>query len=101
MVENRYSGKGFQTSYRNRAHLDNLENIFRMLAGQGPREGHTSELVAAIEREESGTGKTEFFEFKAFKNGNLHLVFLNEKLLTEFNRIAGGAVLAHSSKAAS
>jgi hypothetical protein len=68
-----------------------LENVFRMLDGQGGRAaGHYSDLHGAIDASPDGTGRTGYFAFRAFKNGNLHLRFLRPDMLARFNQIAGG-----------
>ena len=38
----------------------------------------------------SGKGETEYFEFRAFRNGNLHLKVRRLDLLERFNALAGG-----------
>lgn len=68
-----------------------LENLFRALDGKGSTgKGYYSNLENAINASKDGTGKTEYFGFRACKNGNLHLEFLRSDLLAELNRRAGG-----------
>lgn len=75
--------------------LRTIENLFHTLAGKGSTgKGYRSELQTAIEASKDGTGQTEYFEFRACKNGNLHLQFLSLGLLAELNRRAGGMNLS-------
>ena len=53
-------------------------------------------LVSAI-REATGVqpeGETDYFKFKLFKNGNIHVTFKRPDLVKEFNRVAGGGMLS-------
>jgi len=45
-------------------------------------------LVDAINTS-NGTGETEYFKFKACKNGNLHLEFKRMDLVSKLNQLAG------------
>jgi hypothetical protein len=75
--------------------LRTLENVFKALDGKGAAgKRYNSELEDAINASPDGTGETEYFRFKAHKNGNLHIEFLRADLLAEFNRRAGGKNLA-------
>lgn len=71
--------------------LHTLENLFRALDGKGSTgTGFHSDLENAINSSKDGTGQTEYFGFRACKNGNLHIEFLRSDLLAELNRRAGG-----------
>lgn len=71
--------------------LHTLENLFRALDGQGSTgRGFRSDLENAINESPDGEGQTEYFKFRACKNGNLHIEFRREDLLAELNRRAGG-----------
>lgn len=71
--------------------LHTLENLFRALDGKGSTgKGYHSDLENAINASEDGMGETEYFKFRACKNGNLHIEFLRSDLLAELNRRAGG-----------
>jgi hypothetical protein len=71
--------------------LHTIENLFRALDGKGSTgKGYYSDLENAINASKDGTGQTEYFRFKACKNGNLHIEFLRSDLLAELNRRAGG-----------
>lgn len=100
-VLNYYIEPGWSTwhiDYRHQQQLIALENVFRMVAGQLPREdgNHYSDLQAAIHalpRSKPCVGETEFFAFKGFKKGTLHLRFKRMDLVARLNAIAGGARL--------
>jgi hypothetical protein len=82
----------FQISYWAGAsqRLRALQNVFSMLAGSQPKETHHGALGDAIEACQEGKGETEFFEFRCFQNGNLHLRFRRMDLVERLNAIAGG-----------
>ena len=66
-----------------------LDRIFHQLDKKTPPE-HGQDLVCRLEmasREGFDELETEYFDCKWFKNGNLHLKFIREDLLQEFNRI--------------
>jgi len=91
----RYCGDGFDVGYRQEANLTALENVFSGLDGQGEiRKGYYSLLSGAIKQAGiDGRGETDYFRFRACRNGNLHLEFKRLDLLQRFNEIAGGARL--------
>jgi len=90
MVERGGANSRFSPVYANRRHLIALDNIFHRLDGQGVPEGYAGPLVDAINTcGADGQGETEFFRFRCFKNGNLHLWFKRLDLLEEFNTLAG------------
>ena len=96
MVEPAYDG-GYRMRYNGEGaqRLRTLENLFLALDGKGATgNGWQSELQTAIEREKSGEGQTEYFKFRAFKKGTLHIEFVRLDLLAELNRRAGGKNLA-------
>ena len=69
-----------------------LENVFHGLAGRGTiAKGFRSDLENAIGQADEG--ETDLFEYRACKNGNLHLRFKRLDLLAKFNQIAAGKVL--------
>lgn len=82
--------KTHRPRYDAESHLRNLNNIFRLLDGEGFSQSHRGELGDALYDCESGKGETEYFRFKCFKNGNLHLWFKRDDLLATFNRIGCG-----------
>lgn len=90
MVRMGYGGT-WDVHYEQVKHLRNLDSIMSMLDGKGPVKHHYGPLVAEIKttRDTPGVGETEYFRFKCYGNGNLHLEFRREDLLAKFNRIAG------------
>jgi hypothetical protein len=90
-VERRYGNRNgtFGAQYGAHSHLVALDNIFHMLDGKGPVTEHKGQLVGAIETSPDGRGETDYFKFKCFGNGNLHLEFKRQDLLDLFNSIAG------------
>jgi len=75
--------------------LTALENVFSSLDGKGSTtKSHYSQLSEAIKRTARGEmGQTEYFAFRGYNNGALHLEFKRLDLLKRFNQIAGGARL--------
>jgi hypothetical protein len=69
-----------------------LERVMMMLDGRGViARTANGELVDAINKcGKDGRGRTEYFAFRACKNGSLHLTFLKPSLVTKLNQIAGG-----------
>lgn len=79
----------WETNWDRRRHLTSIDNIFHLLDGQGCiASGVHGPLVDAIHNSD-GVGETEYFKFKCFKNGNLHLEFKRIDLLDRFNLICG------------
>jgi hypothetical protein len=81
--------------YQCEQQLTALENVFQSIDGRGSvSKGHISNLSEAIRKTARGAlGQTEYFSFRGYNNGALHLEFLREDLLWKFNQIAGGARL--------
>lgn len=76
--------------------LRSLETVFRAFDGKGNvLPGNRSAIEEAIEASdpENPTGETEYFRFRACRNGNLHLEFKRLDLLARLNKEAGGRVL--------
>lgn len=88
----------FQVVYSMSAHLTALERVFLTLDGQGMRtKSYRSDIENAIASTGTdGRGATDYFEFRACKNGHLHLRFKVSGLLADFNARAGGAILKPS-----
>jgi len=87
MIESCYRG-GFRVNYSNQQHATALDNIFHLLDGQGPVKDYKGALVSSIEASGEASGKTNYFAWKCYRNGNLHLEFLRTDLLDLFNTIA-------------
>ncbi len=96
-VERRYNGKGFRMRHGygggQEALLRGLDNVMSILDGKGVVKSHYGPLYEAIDGcDRAELGETDYFEFRCFANGNLHLKFKRPDLLAELNRVgAGGA----------
>lgn len=86
----KYGGTGFWTRHQGMRVAIDLEKIFRILDGKGLRDA-ASDIDQAVGDSRSGEGQTEYFEFKACHNGNLHLTMRRADLVAEFNARAGGS----------
>lgn len=64
-----------------------IDSVMRVLDGRTPIQNRHGELAEAIGR---GDTETEYFKFKCFKNGNLHLEFKRLDLVQRLNQIATG-----------
>lgn len=77
--------------YDKQANLLALDNLFSGLDGKGQIAAtYKGPSVDAIDAAKGGLAETEYFEYRACKNGNLHCTFRRADLLAKFNRIAGG-----------
>lgn len=88
-VQNNFSG-GYRVSYGHYAEdkLIALDKVFFALDGKGIPTGYRSPIVDAINTCKDGQGKTDYFGFKVYQNGNLHLTFLRPDLVKQLNAIA-------------
>lgn len=90
MVEHGYGRDRWRPRYCNQGHVTALDRIFHALDGAGLPEGHYGPLTEAImEAGADGKFSTAYFSGKCHKNGNLHLTFLRQDLLDQFNATAG------------
>lgn len=85
----------WRVKYDSEQRLTALENVFRLLDGQGQRtREHYSEISLAIKalpkKAERCEGETTYFKFKGFRNGNLHMAFRRLDLVAKLNAVAGG-----------
>lgn len=78
----------FRPHYNREGELASMDAVFHALDGKAAMEGHKGPLVSAIETTVGGVGETEYFKFKCFKNGNIHLEFKRIDLLEIVNRVA-------------
>ncbi len=85
-----WGGNGkFRVRYSHQKELIALDNVFHMLDGRGPIKGYNGPLIDAIQTAPDGNGETDFFAFKSYQNGNLHLKFKRTDLVDRLNYIAG------------
>ncbi len=87
-----FPSKFLQPRHQCEQQLTALENVFSSLDGKGSTtKGHVSQLSEAIRKTKRGElGQTDYFAFRGFNNGALHLEFLRLDLLQKFNAVAGG-----------
>jgi hypothetical protein len=86
-------GNGYSGSPEDR--LRALDNVMHNLDGKGTVKTTRGPLVDAINAtpHETGKGETEYFQFRCFQNGNLHIVFKRLDLVSKINAIVGGMTL--------
>jgi L-rhamnose mutarotase/phospholipid N-methyltransferase len=77
-------------SYRASKHVNNLDSIFHLLDGKGFPKQYNGPLHNALDGNQTGHGETEYFRFRCWKNGNLHLTIKRLDLLQKFNEIGCG-----------
>jgi hypothetical protein len=80
----------YQVNYYRQQNITALDNVFAMMDGKGIVKTHYGPLTDAICASADGTGETEYFAFKCFGNGNLHLKFKRPDLVAKLNAVAGG-----------
>lgn len=64
--------------------------MFALLDGKPGVTTHQGWLADAICAADGGIGETEYFAFKCYGNGNLHLRFKRMDLVKKLNAVAGG-----------
>jgi len=89
-VEHSYDPGKFQVRYYHEKHVRAIDAVFHLLAGRGVIRDGKPPLLRAIEESEDGKGETEFFVFKCFKRGTLHLAFKKLDLVKQLNLKAAG-----------
>ena len=67
-----------------------IDNVFHALDGNGTIKTHGGPLIDAIETAKDGTGETQYFKFRCFRNRNLHLEFKRLDVVAKLNAVAGG-----------
>lgn len=90
-IRREWGNTGYRVEYgRTSDKLTALDKVFHVLDGKEFNlQGYICPLIDAIHTAgPSGVGETEYFKFKCYGNGNLHLEFRRLDLLKEFNRIA-------------
>jgi hypothetical protein len=87
-----FASKFLRPRHEVEQNLTALENVFSSLDGQGSTtKGHLSTLSETIRQTKRGElGETEYFAFRGYANGSLHLEFKRLDLLKRLNAIAGG-----------
>lgn len=82
----------WRVNYHRQDQLTALDNVFHALDGKGIPSSHHGPLTDAIYALPSHetTGETDYFRFKCYKNGNLHIEFKRSDLVDKLNAVAGG-----------
>lgn len=89
-VEGNYQG-GYRVSYHRHQNIVALDRVFHALDGKTAKiTSHNGPLYDAIASHPDGRGQTDYFEFKCYRNHNLHLRFKRLDLLARFNAVEGG-----------
>ncbi len=90
-LEWRYGG-GYHVSYWRSDNIRAVDRVFHLADGAGQMKGYEGPLIDAIQTSTAETGyagETEYFRFKCYGNGNLHLEFKRPDLVTKLNAAAG------------
>lgn len=82
----------WKVQYNREQRLTALDNVFHVLDGKGIiRDGRPPIINAINAMETSGNlGETEYFRFRCYRNGNLHLEFKRLDLVKQLNQVATG-----------
>ena len=90
MVRTRWGG-GFEVNYQREAQVNAIDGVFHLLDGKGVLKERRGPLAQAINATgKDGKGETDYFKFRCFKNGNLHLEFKNLELVKQLNQLGTG-----------
>lgn len=89
-TERKWSGGGYRVNYYRQDDLVSLDRVFHILDGASTPDAYDSPLTDMIATAEFGAGQTDYFDFKCYKNGNLHITFRRLDLVERLNSIAGG-----------
>jgi len=75
--------------------LNNVFNLLdgKLLDGDGPYYGELGTAISKTPADVQCHGETEYFEYRGYRNGNLHLRFKRLDLVKKLNTIAGGLTL--------
>jgi len=89
-VEKGWSRGKFRVNYHREKYITALDNVFAMIDGKVPVKSYHGPLYDAITDSPDGSGQTDYFKFKCYLNGNLHLEFQKPELVARLNAVAGG-----------
>lgn len=91
----RWGMGGWSLSHWKQDRLADLDKVFHGLDGKGsPKPPHDAMTVLlAAMRESKQEAETDYFRFRWFAAGTLHIWFKRDDLRREFNRLAGGNAL--------
>jgi hypothetical protein len=91
-VSRAYKAGHFRVAYYFEDELRALDNVFHMLDGKALSAYRKGDLSTEIDAAPEGIGETDYFRFKCFGNGNLHLEFLRPDLVERLNSIGGSGL---------
>jgi hypothetical protein len=91
-VDRRYLSDKYSVKYHYQKEVRAVDNVFHALDGKGFTASYYGDLYNAIEGC-TGSGETEYFRFKCYMNGNLHLEFKRMDLVKKMNAIVTKNVL--------
>lgn len=91
-VEQYYGSKKFHVKMHYDKEVRAVDNVFHALDGKGFSSSYYGDLYQAINGC-AGEGETEYFKFRCYMNGNLHLEFKRMDLVRKMNAIASKNVL--------
>jgi len=84
------SGGGFRVGGWNDNRLSAIDGVFHLLDGRTVLRDTPPPLILALKAVVDGVGETEYFKFRVFQNGNMHLTFKRADLLARLNHLGGG-----------
>ncbi|NJO18559.1 MAG: DUF4942 domain-containing protein [Thioploca sp.] len=91
----------WRPNYCYETNMTQLDRVFQALDGAGfvsnSYYGQLYDAIVALPPNQT-VGETDYFRFKCFKNGNLHIEFKRIDLLEKFNTIAGGKHLRQAAE---
>jgi hypothetical protein len=61
-----------------------IENAFRLLDSKGPTQTYHAQIATVLKTNVT-EGETDYYTFRAFKNGNLHVWFKRMDLVAKLN----------------
>jgi hypothetical protein len=84
----------FRVSHYREDGIRDIQRAFQALDGNGTiSKSYLGGLADAINDSPDGNGETEYFTFKCYKNGNLHLTFKRLDLVKKMNAMIGKNIL--------
>jgi len=91
VLEGRWSGGGCDLKYYYESNISAMDNAFSLMDGKGVSKGQATAITAikAACQDNLMSAETEYFKFKWYQNGNLHLTFKRTDLVQKMNQIAG------------
>jgi hypothetical protein len=89
-VERCWDGRSFRVNYYRDANITAIDGTFHVLDEKGLIADRKSPLAVAIAECQDGRGETDYFSFKCYKNGNLHIEFKRQDLVKKLNGLATG-----------